>query len=87
MDKFANGFLLFWLVASYSQDSNALKYIISLVPFLAAFGTFLCTALGTYLYADKLQKITRNNSTAEQPEGLEDLKTTMQALMSSEGTE
>lgn len=52
MDKFANGFLLFWLVAAYSDDACALKYIISLVPTFAAVGTLLCTWAGTSLYSD-----------------------------------
>lgn len=51
-DKFANGFLLFWLVADYSDDEHGLKYIISLVPALAAVGTLFCTWLGLHLYQD-----------------------------------
>lgn len=51
-DKFANGFLLFWLVADYSKDACGLRYIISCVPALAAIGTLFCTWLGLYLYQD-----------------------------------
>lgn len=52
LDKFANGFLLFWLVAKYSDDANALRYIISMVPSLAAVGTLLSTWAGMSLYSD-----------------------------------
>lgn len=46
LDKFANGFLLYWLVAAFSSDANALPYIISLVPIFCAMGTTIVTYIG-----------------------------------------
>lgn len=57
LDKFANGFLLYWLVAAYSSNAIALPYIISLVPIFCALGTTIVTYIGIQLYASKLQKI------------------------------
>lgn len=56
-DKFSNGFLLFWLVAQYSADANALQWIISIIPTLSAIFCTLCTWIGITLYAEKLAKI------------------------------
>ena len=56
-DKFANGFLLFWLVAAYSETANALQWIMALVPTLCAVGCTISTYIGLTLYADKLAKI------------------------------
>lgn len=56
-DKFANGILLYWLVAAYATDGNALKWIISIVPTVAAIGCTIATYFGIKLYADKLAKI------------------------------
>lgn len=56
-DKFANGILLYWLVAVYSKDANALQWIISVVPTASAIGCTLATWIGIKLYADKLAKI------------------------------
>jgi hypothetical protein len=56
-DKFANGILLYWLVAAYAKDANALQWIISIVPTASAIGCTLCTWIGIKLYADKLAKI------------------------------
>ena len=56
-DKFANGILLYWLVAAYSSDGHALKYILGIVPTLCAVGCALATWAGLALYADKLAKI------------------------------
>ena len=52
LDKFANGFMLFYLVAAYSDNGQALKIIIAAVPSLAAIGTLLCTWAGMSLYSD-----------------------------------
>jgi len=52
LDKFANGFLLYILVAEYSTDENALKWIMSMVPICAAGGTVIFTWLGMTLYSD-----------------------------------
>lgn len=56
-DKFANGILLFLLVAAYSENATALGWIISIVPILSAIGCCLATWIGIKLYADKLAKI------------------------------
>ena len=56
-DKFANGILLYWLVAAYSDNANALQWIISVVPTASAVGCTLATWIGIKLYADKLAKI------------------------------
>lgn len=64
-DKFANGFLLFWLVAAYSEDGSALKWIIAIVPTGAAVGCTLSVWIGTKLYADKLAKISSGSLLAK----------------------
>ena len=56
-DKFSTGFLLFWLVASYSTDANALRWILAIVPILSAVGCTIATYIGITLYAEKLAKI------------------------------
>lgn len=56
-DKFANGFLLWYLVREYSKDATALRYILAIIPSTAATGCALLTWLGMALYADKLAKI------------------------------
>ena len=57
MDKMANGFLLYWMVANYSVNGHALRFIISIVPIAAAIGTTFFTWLGLRMYSDKLAKM------------------------------
>ena len=64
-DKFANGILLFWLVASYESDAAALQWIISIVPTLSAVGCTIATWVGTALYAEKLGKISSGSILAK----------------------
>lgn len=64
LDKFANGFLLYWLVANYSMDPQALRWIISLIPICCTVGTAIVTWIGLKLYSDKLAK----TSVASKPE-------------------
>ena len=45
-DKFANGLLLFWLVAKYTEDSHALRYIMSLTPVICSVISYLMTFIG-----------------------------------------
>ena len=45
-DKFANGMLLFWLVAVYEADAAALQWIISVVPTLSAVACTFATFIG-----------------------------------------
>ena len=57
LDKFANGFLLYWLVAQYSESPKALPWIVSMVPIVSACGCAIVTLIGLRLYSSKLQKI------------------------------
>jgi len=57
LDKMSNGFMLFFLVAYYAADAHALRYIVTVIPVGAAFGTTLFTWLGFALYADQMAKI------------------------------
>ena len=57
LDKFANGFLLWWLVKNYSKDVTALKYILAIIPSVSSLGCALMTWIGLRLYAEKLSKI------------------------------
>ena len=66
LDKFANGFLLYWLVASYSEDPTALKWIVSMVPIGSAVGSAIFTYIGVKLYANKLQKISVGSNIIKQ---------------------
>jgi len=56
-DKFANGILLYLLVAAYADKATPLSYIISIVPLISAICCTFCTWIGIKLYADKLAKI------------------------------
>ena len=56
-DKFANGILLYFLVAAYADKATPLGWIISIVPIFSAVACTLCTWIGIKLYADKLAKI------------------------------
>ena len=57
LDKFANGFLLWWLVRSYSKNATALKYILAIIPAVSSLGCALLTWIGLRMYAEKLAKI------------------------------
>ena len=57
LDKFANGFLLWYLVRNYSSDVASLKAILSVIPTLASLGCALMTWIGLRMYAEKLSKI------------------------------
>ena len=57
LDKFANGFLLWWLVRNYSKDVSALKFILAIIPSVSSLGCALMTWIGMRLYAEKLSKI------------------------------
>jgi len=69
LDKFANGILLFWLVAAFSKDAEALRWIMGLVPTASAFATALLTWIGLSLYADKLAKISQGSMLKSKPKG------------------
>ena len=52
LDKIANGFLLYFLVANYSTSDMPLRYIVVVIPVASAIGTAVLTWLGIALYAD-----------------------------------
>ena len=62
LDKFANGFLLYYLVAYYSKDALALRWILSTVPTISSIGCALFTWIGMKLFADKLAKISSGST-------------------------
>lgn len=57
-DKVANGLLLYWMVASYSADKYALRYIMSVIPICTSIFAFILTYAGNKLFGHKLAKIT-----------------------------
>jgi len=52
LDKIANGVMLYILVAYFSSNAKALRYIVTVIPVGAAVGTALFTWLGIALYSD-----------------------------------
>lgn len=52
LDKIANGVMLYILVAYFSSNDKALRYIVTVIPVGAAVGTALFTWLGIALYSD-----------------------------------
>lgn len=57
-DKFANGFLLFWIIAYYSEDPEALKWIMATIPTICSIAAFILTWIGNKFFSHKLAKIT-----------------------------
>ena len=57
LDKFANGFMLFWLVAEYSEDAWALRWILSLTPTLAAVFTGLFCWYGQKKFSQRMVQL------------------------------
>lgn len=57
-DKFANGFLLYWIVSNFTDNEEALRVIMATIGPLTSISAFLLTLLGQRLYSDKLAKIT-----------------------------
>ena len=57
-DKFANGGLLFWIIDSYSDNGDALKYIMAFVPILCSILAYVLTFIGNKYFSHKLAKIT-----------------------------
>ena len=57
-DKFANGFLLQNMIAYFSDDVTALKYIVSLTPIACSFMTYILTYIGNKYFSSKMAKIT-----------------------------
>lgn len=57
-DKFANGFLLYWIVAMYSHDPDALRYIMAISPVACSILAYGMTYIGQKYYSHKMAKIT-----------------------------
>jgi len=57
MDKIANGIMLFFLVSNYAKNEHALRWIISVIPMICAYGTTFFTWIGFKYFADKMAKI------------------------------
>lgn len=60
-DKFANGALLYLMVALYSEDETALKLIMSVTPIVCSILAYLFTFIGKKCFSDKMAKITGIN--------------------------
>jgi len=60
-DKFANGGLLLYVIANYSKDETALRWIMSCVPPVCAVLAFIFTWIGNKFFGHKLAKITGIN--------------------------
>lgn len=57
-DKFANGGLLFWIVAEYTKNAKALKWIMAIVPIICALSAYFLTWIGNKYFSHKMAKIT-----------------------------
>lgn len=68
-DKFANGLLLYWLVAAYANNPHALQWIISVVPTASSVGCTLATWLGNQLIAKQLAKAAPAGSVLDASQG------------------
>lgn len=53
----SNGIILAILIAKYSSDADALRYILAFMPTAAAVMAGLCTWIGSAFYSKKLAKI------------------------------
>lgn len=49
-DKFANGFLLYYIVANYTEDPLDLRYIIAGIPVFSSIGAYSLTYIGQKYY-------------------------------------
>lgn len=62
-DKFANGVLLFWIIAAFSEGNpEALKVIMAIVPIICSCISFALTWTGNKFFSHKLAKITGINT-------------------------
>jgi Na+/melibiose symporter-like transporter len=55
--KVANGILIYFLVAYYSDDVNALKVIMTVIPISCAILSYTFTWIGRRFYSDKMMEI------------------------------
>jgi len=58
LDKLANGSFLFYMVAMYSTNSEALGLIMALTPIICCFGALCLSYFGHKFFSHKLAKIT-----------------------------
>ena len=45
-DKFANGFILFYIVEHYNRDEMALKWVMAMTPTLSVIAAYMLTVMG-----------------------------------------
>ena len=57
LDKWGNGFMLYFLVRDYSDSDRGLRIIVTLIPIMSGFGTLVFTYMGMKLYGSALAKI------------------------------
>ena len=57
MDKLANGIIISWLVAVYSEEEGPLRWIISMLPIISCSSALLCSWIATKLYSNRMAKI------------------------------
>ena len=57
-DKFANGFLLFYIIKEFSEDGEALKWILAVVPTITSLLSWILVYIGNKYFSHKLAKIT-----------------------------
>jgi len=64
-DKFANGFLLFYISSVYLEGENPdptpIKWIMSITPIVCGIGAYILTFIGNKFFSHKLAKITGIN--------------------------
>ena len=60
-DKFANGFLMYFMIAEFSEDETALRYINSITPIVSSLLAYVLTYLGHKWYSEKLAKLSGIN--------------------------
>ena len=58
LDRFANGILLYYIIANYSTDPDALKYVMGIIPMVCSILSYLLTYFGQKFFGHKLAKIT-----------------------------
>jgi len=61
-DKCANGLLIFFFVALYSDNVYAMRILMSSIPTLCSVFSFIFAFIGNYFYSDRLTKISEKTS-------------------------
>jgi hypothetical protein len=46
LDKFSNGFILYYIVANYSDDDHSLRLIMAYAPIICAVSSYILTFIG-----------------------------------------